>query len=289
MQNRENILAEVANWLDDINYLEELLDDQVEYQLQNIRSSRTPEGIVRVARRCREALGLDDEEPIHDICGLLESGGIKVYRIDTSSDGFFGLSVSRHDGGPAVVVNAWERIPIERQIFSAAHELGHLVLHKDAFDVEIVEEDQDQEQQADLFAGHFIMPDEGFVKEWNEAAGLHVVDRVFKVKGIFHVSYKTVLHRLIEHEVVDNSVWKNFNLAYQRRFNKKLSFKEEPAGTEHAEPFGLDEFDFYEDRFRRLVRQAVEEDKISMSRGAEMLRISIEEMRELTRSWEPVL
>ena len=170
---------------------------------------------------------------------------------------------------------------MERRIFSAAHELGHLMLHPDAYDVSQVEESKVEEHEADRFAGHFLMPNEGFLKEWNEAAGLHFVDRVFKVKRIFRVSYKTVLSRLIEYGNADKSIWKKFNIAYQRRFNRRLSFKKEPMGMDAAEPFAMQRFDFFEDRFSRLTREAVEKDKISLSRGAEMLRIGIEEMQEL--------
>jgi hypothetical protein len=78
-------------------------------------------------------------------------------------------------------------------------------------------------------------------------------------------------------------------MAYQQRFNRKLSFKEEPMGIDPAEPSGMQRFDFYEDRFKRLTREAMEKDKISLNRGAEMLRIGIEEMQDLQRSWEVIL
>ena len=60
-------------------------------------------------------------------------------------------------------------------------------------------------------------------------------------------------------------------------------------GIDPAEPFGMQRFDFYEDRFKRLTREAVEKDKISLSRGAEMLRIGIEEMQDLLQNWEVIL
>jgi len=289
MQNRENVLAEVARWLDDFNFLEESLNQEKPFRLNSVRAQCSRERLAEAAGLCRKKLGLKSTEPIHDICGLLEHAGVKVFPVPMSSDSFFGLSVGKEDGGPAVVVNVWERISVERRIFSAAHELGHLMLHPDAYDVSQVEESKVEEHEADRFAGHFLMPDEGFRKEWNEAAGLHFVDRVFKIKRIFRVSYKTVLSRLIEYGDADNSIWKKFNIAYQRRFNRRLSFKEEPMGMDAAEPFGMQRFDFFEDRFSRLTREAVEKDKISISRGAEMLRIGIEEMQELLKDWEAVL
>ena len=289
MQNRENVLAEVARWLDDFNYLEESLKKEKPFRLNSVRAQCSRDRLAEAARLCRKKLGLKPTEPIHDICGLLEHAGVKVFPVPMASDSFFGLSVGEEDGGPAVVVNVWERISVERRIFSAAHELGHLMLHPEAYDVTKVEENKEEEHEADRFAGHFLMPDEGFRREWNEAAGLHFVDRVFKIKRIFRVSYKTVLSRLIEYGDADSSIWKKFNIAYQRRFNRRLFFKEEPMGMDAAEPFGMHRFDFFEDRFSRLTREAVEKDKISLSRGTEMLRIGIEEMQELLTDWEAVL
>jgi len=285
MQNRENILAEVSRWLDDFNYLEDALNRRARFKLEGVWEECSKDNIVEAAALCRKKLRLKSIEPIYDICGLLEDAGVKVRQLSMASDSFFGLSIAGNDGGPAIVVNAWERIPVERRIFSAAHELGHLMLHRDAFDVSQTEENKIEENEANLFAGHFLMPDEGFFKEWNEASGLHPVDRVFKVKRIFRVSYKTVLFRLTEHGIADRSIWMRFNQAYQRRFNRKLSFKEEPMAIDSTEPFGLKPFDFQEDRFSRLVREAVEKDKISLSRGAEMLGIGIEDMQDILRNW----
>lgn len=289
MQNRENILTEVARWVDNYNYLEKVLNEEIPFRLKELRSESSREHIIEVAEQARRKLGLKDDEPIYDICGLLESAGVKLLPLPTSSDGFFGLSVCEKDGGPAVIVNVRERIPVERRIFTAAHELGHLLLHPDAYHVAHTGENEDEEREADLFAGHFIMPDKGFRKEWNEASGQHWVDRVFKVKRIFRVSYKVVLYRLVELKAVDNSVWKRFQRDNQQRFGHKLEFKEEPMAIGGSEPFSLKKFDFLEDRFTRMIRRAIEEGKISLSRGAEMLGMGIGEMHNLLRSWEAVL
>ena len=287
IQNRENILADIARRLEDFNYLEEILNMRTPFRLRQIRDRCSKDRIVECADLCRKKLGLSADEPIYDICGLLEHAGVKVLTVHLASNNFFGLSVGEEDGGPAVVVNVWERIPVERWIFSAAHELGHLMLHRQAYDVKQTEESKEEESEADLFAGHFLMPDQGFRKEWNEAAGLHGVDRVFKVKGIFHVSYKTILYRLIENGVVDgSSIWKKFQQLHWQRYGHGLAFKEEPMAMVPVEPFKLHPFGFSEDRFSHLVRVAVEKDKISLSRGAEILGIGIEEMQDLLASWE---
>lgn len=290
LQTRENVLADVSRWLMDFNALEEILGDRVEFRLRKVgshlRTSNPNKRAVQAAQACRAALGLKDDEPIHDLCGLLESAGVKVYPIASSAEGFFGLSVGEEEGGPAVIVNVWERIAVERRIFTAAHELGHLILHLSSYDVTQEAEDKAQEQEADHFAAHFLMPDDGFLKEWNEASGLHWVERVFKVKRIFRVSYKTVLHRLLALGLVDDSIWGKFNVAYQKRYNRPLTYKEEPFAIRAAEPLGLEPVDFAEDRLSRLVRQACEQEKISIGRGAEILRVGLEELRNRLKDWE---
>jgi len=52
------------------------------------------------------------------------------------------------------------------------------------------------------------------------------------------------------------------------------------------EPSELDKADIVEDRFYRLVREALEKELITISRAAEILSLSLEDMRELTLSWK---
>lgn len=280
IQGREQILVDVSRWIDDFHFIEKTLDLHVKYKFANAFTAADRRSPVKLAVKARKILGLKGDEPIHDICGLLENAGIKVYPFTYASDAFFGLAINEGNRGPAVVVNNWDRVSVERQIFSAAHELGHLLMHIGSFSVKEDLENETEKHEANTFAGYFLLPDDGFKKEWNDARGIPSLDRVMKVKRIFHVSYKTILYRLIENGVADKSVWVNFNTAYQARYHKKLSFKEEPSPSS-SEPFGMERFEFYEDRLSLLVRQAVEAEAISVSRGAEILQIRVEEMMEL--------
>ena len=300
MNSRENILVEVARWLDDYNFLEKLMDDDKRYQFQSLakKLSQKPKGLERAkyaATKVRQVLKIDANAPIRDIAGLLESNGIKLYPLSLVSDGFFGLSIAEEEGGPAIVVNVWERISVERWIFSAAHELGHLLLHLDAYNVEESSEDEEQEHEANVFAAYFLMPEEAFEKEWEDTYGLPFVDRVIKVKLIFQVSYKTVLYRLSER--MGNSIWGKFKGAYHLRTGKILSivdepealspdkFKQAPETLRSQEPDSLSPSHFIEDRLYKLVRNAIENDKITLGRGAEILKRDLGDMREIVSSW----
>jgi len=301
LNSREEIIAEVSTWLSAFNELEELLEkdgllnDRVSYQQINVSAARDPKEAAMQVRRVFE---VEDREPIRDICGRLESKGIKVLSLRKASNSFFGLSIGPGGGGPAIAVNTWERISVERWIFSAAHELGHLVLHPDDYDVTQLDEEKSREQEANAFASHFLMPEGVFRDEWNETSGMALVDRVLKVKRIFRVSYKTVLYRLSELTGGSVNVWGLFQGEYRRRHGRTLLRDDEPEALaadeyqasfpEHSrgrEPDELSPHDFREDRLSFLVRRAFENGIITLSRGAEILCVPLREMRAVANTW----
>lgn len=296
LASRSAILGDVARWLADVGELEQLLErPRGASVLEKVQPAATPE---ESAAQTRKALELDGRELIRDICGLLEArGGILVHPFVAETDAFFGLAVSAEEGGPAIAVNVWARISVERWIFSVAHELGHLVLHRNgAFDSARTDEDQAEEAEANRFASAFLMPDEVFWKEWDETAGRHFYDRVCKVKRIFHVSYKTVLTRL-SNRYSNQKLWSTFVATHKRRHHASLDVKAEPQplgaddfrASEPArgwEPSKLDRYDFFEDGLWRLVRDAMQQDLITASRAAEILGKQLEEVRELQESWQ---
>lgn len=251
---------------------------------------------LKAAELIREKWGLKQEEPIRNICGLFDSKGIKVLRLPLGGgdDGFFGLSVGAESGGPAVVVNTWERIPVERWIFSAAHELGHLLLHRDAFDVEQQDENKQEEEEANHFASWFLMPMEAFEKEWQGLSGLPWFEAILAIKRIFRVSWKTVVSRLIQTGKATSQAWAQFYMQYKRKYGRGLPGHVEPyplPATEFSsanvaeEPEGLTNSDFPAYQLESLVRKALESGRITLSRAAEIFRIPLVDMRQRARSW----
>ncbi len=301
LRTRSQILTDVGRWLADYNGLEDLLDCHRPFRLQGLATQAGvgEERAVATARAARTALGLSEHEPIRDICGLLDSAGVKIFPLPVASDSFFGLSAGPSDGGPAVVVNTWERISVERWIFTAAHELGHLLLHLDDYGQDGGNEDEAHEREADAFAAEFLMPDAVFRREWDESYGLPLVARVIKVKRIFRVSYRTVLYRLAPtYRGWAPSIWVHFLTDYKRVIGKSLAKIDEPEALATSEflsaapealgggePERLSAGDFRADRLAGLVRRAIESGEISLGRGAEILRISLTEMRALSASW----
>src|ERR1035437_9248415 len=163
-------------------------------------------------------------------------------------------------------VQSWGANSGERSNFHQRHELGHLVLHAADFNPAEATEQPEHEREADQFAAHFLMPQASFVKEWEQAKGLPLYDRVLKVKRIHRVSYMTVLYRL--HELGRPEIWALFKAQAKRRTGKPLLKTDEPAALDPGaflgqavearkgdEPMQLSEYDFLMDRRQRLVRR----------------------------------
>lgn len=290
---RERVLAEVSKWLDAYTGLEADLNEYLPFRFQ-YPSSRCRDP-VETARAARRVAGLGPEEPVHDICGLLEENGVKLLLPETKRDSFFGLSVGAGDGGPAVVVNTWDRISVERWIFTAAHELGHLLLHPSEYRRDATELPMQTEREADAFASEFLMPETAFAAKWDETRGHSLLVRVIKVKRIFRVGYKTVLYRLVESGRDTHNVWRAFQGQHRGYFGKTLRKTDAPESlrksefawnwSRSGEPAGLSRHDFVGDRLSRLVRKALESEHISLGRAAEILCLARDEMRGQAREW----
>jgi Zn-dependent peptidase ImmA (M78 family)/DNA-binding XRE family transcriptional regulator len=279
---RDQLLQDVAVWLSDYNELEKMLGVSVKYKFKDFKE-RDP---VLASGEARKIFCVKDEEIIRDICVLVESAGIKVYLSKTGFKKYFGMSVSVEDGGPAICVKVGDDVSVERQIFTVAHEMGHLLMHRSSYKKDEVKEIDLEEKEADKFASHFLMPQSIFDKEWQSARGLHFVNRVLHVKRIFRVSYMTVLMRLIEYGVFGNDIIQLFRAAYKELYHHDLKNYYEPESYSETEPEGLVKSDFMDDRLHRLVREAFEKELISMDRAAELLKISVVDMRELNNSWK---
>lgn len=292
VHGREQILAVVSKWLDAYAWLETELEDCPPFRFQG---AATGGGPTEVAQSVRAVAGLQAAEPVRNISRLLEDNGVKLLLLETSRDSFFGLSVGPGDGGPGVVVNTWDRISVERWIFTAAHELGHLLLHPAEYRRGSTAVQAEPEREADAFASEFLMPEAAFGIEWAATSGHPLLVRVLKVKRIFRVSYMTVLRRLVETRRETADVWRAFQRQHRERFGRTLRKIEEPDAIEKGEfawdwrrsgePAGLSEHDFVEDRLSRLVRRAVEDERISLGRAAEILGCTREQMRQQARQW----
>lgn len=122
--------------------------------------------IEAMANACRAAWELGSG-PVIDVLLVLENAGVVIVKEEVGSVRMDGLSTwSAADGRPYVLI-ALDKDTCVRSRMDAAHELGHLVLHR-RLEEKMLNSSADFreiERQAFDFAGAFLMPAESFAAE----------------------------------------------------------------------------------------------------------------------------
>ena len=137
------------------------------------------------ARSLRQFWGLG-ERPISDMLGLMEAKGVRVFSLSEETASVDAFSFWR-DGRPFVFLNTFKSA--EHSIFDAAHELGHLVLHRHAG----TQPTRSAEREANAFASAFTMPASDVRARMPR---LITVDDILKAKTRWRVSAMAMAHRL---------------------------------------------------------------------------------------------
>lgn len=152
-------------------------------RIPQVARSATPD-VTAAARRARAAMGIASG-PVPHVVRLLEAHGTVVMSLPAASrrvDAFSQLYGSR----PVVFLNP-AKDDKARSRFDAAHELGHLVLHRDAdAGSRIIE------NQAHDFAAEFLMPRDEVASELPRKLDW---DRLFAAKRRWGVSLKALVYR----------------------------------------------------------------------------------------------
>jgi Zn-dependent peptidase ImmA (M78 family) len=237
--------------------------------------------IESVAADLRKISNIRDTGP-ENIASTLESMGVRCLFFDYEGKGLDGISVER--GGMRLVLLRNRIRGVERTISSAAHELGHLVLHPNLFTRKPEEEatDRDYEDEANYFAGCFLVPTDELVRVWHEEhlRRLPLVDALLLLKRVFRVSFWFLFKRASQVGLTDMKY-----AALVSQVKKHLGI-EGPAKIEDLEPEPLPAQSLCRStRFERLVRSAFVQEKIGPTKVAELLQITVEEAQERTATW----
>jgi len=254
------VLDQVERYLE----LEELLpgveqpwdapDDQA-FQIGRIEDA---ERAAEVLRRLWK-LGID---PIPFMSELLEDKGIKVIALElpenvSGSKAF----VRRPDSQdvPVIVVN--QRHNGERQRFTLAHELAHLVLRFSGLS------DAEQEKAADRFAGAFLMAKDMVLRLLGSHRTSISIGELAELKKLFKVSIASLVVRCAQLEIVTKAVYGRL-WAQIKDLGWNSQASSEPGALKAEVP----------QRMERLCLRAVAEGAISEARAAELLCISVREL-----------
>ncbi len=141
--------------------------------------------VAAAARQVRQEWGLGDR-PVAHLVRLLEAHGVLVALLPFNDarrvDAFSTAATPR----PVVVLTA-EKDNVYRHRFTAAHELGHLLLHHDA-----APGDPAHEREADAFAAEFLLPRLRLLEELPARLDL---PRLVTLQQTWGVSIEALLYR----------------------------------------------------------------------------------------------
>lgn len=191
---------------------------------------------------------------IPDLIDTLESRGLNVITTKVPSDAKFDGLAASINGDPYVVVSSeW---PGDRQRFTIAHELGHLLLKG------LVPDDLDEEKLCNRFAGAFLMPKEKVIEALGERRRSFELQELALLKEEFGLSMQSILYRALQCGVINFELHRRIFM----EFSKKGWRKVEPGPKYEGEKPLL---------FRQLLFRALGENYIGESKAAELLGVSV--------------
>lgn len=212
------------------------------------------------AEHLRQAWDLGSA-PIENLTLVLEHHGIRVGLIEADED-FDACTFTAEVNGGLPVMATRRGVPGDRQRFSLAHELGHLLL---SFPEEAPE--KMEEHACNRFAGALLAPREQLLHDVGDVRGTISKEELLLLKHNYGISMRALTYRFRDAGITTKGEWKSA----QRAFTSLGWHVQEPG-----EPVTPEE----PQRFRMLVLRAVAEDMISERRARELLGSDVDVFTE---------
>lgn len=164
------------------------------------------------ARSLRQYWGIG-ERPIGNMVGMLETHGVRVFSLSENTASVDAFSFWR-DEKPFVFLNNFKTA--ERSILDAAHELGHLVMHRHAGPNpdQVQSDDRATEREANAFASAFLMPANDVRSRMPRFID---ADAVIKLKARWRVSAMAMAYRLHQLRIVSEWQYKTLCIELTKR------------------------------------------------------------------------
>jgi Zn-dependent peptidase ImmA (M78 family)/DNA-binding XRE family transcriptional regulator len=200
--------------------------------------------------------------PITNLAEFLEERGIKVLSLPLATS-ISGLTcfVKRRNAVsvPVIVIN--ENHKGDRQRFTLAHELGHLILD--------VSPNVNEESAANRFSGAFLAPADILRTEIGKHRNNLTIGELLDLKALFGVSIQGLAYRCKDLEIISSKVFQSLFAEFSRRGWRTPPY-DEPLNIPKEKP----------SRFERLCFRAVAEEAINEVKAAELLGITVREFKQ---------
>jgi Zn-dependent peptidase ImmA (M78 family)/DNA-binding XRE family transcriptional regulator len=240
----EQIRELIERYLD----VEEIVGEHMLFTLLPNKTRRVAklDDAEKVAQNVRDHWNLGTD-PLENVIDIFEQNGIKVGEID-GTENFDALTFSIDEKTPVIVVK--KNVVGDRQRFSLAHEVGHIVMD--------IEPGVNTEDAAHRFAGAFLAPAPGILADLGKKRKMLDIYELHLLKHKYGISMQALIYRARDLHIISDAKW---NQLFQM-FKKKDWRTSEPG--DHLKPESPT-------RMKRLIFRALSENKMTRSRAAELL------------------
>jgi Zn-dependent peptidase ImmA (M78 family) len=197
------VAIEVAEWLK-TNFDLPVVD------LPEINGEMRPEAAARYAR---QYWGIG-ERPIGHLVNFLEAKGVRVFSLSEDTKNVDAFSFWR-GGVPYIFLNSFKTA--ERSRFDAAHELGHLIMHRHGGPVH-----REAEVEANQFSSSFLMPS---ADVFGTVPYVQSLAQLLPLKRRWGVSLSALVYRLHKLKIITDWQSRDFYIKINQLYGR-----EEPNG-----------------------------------------------------------
>jgi Zn-dependent peptidase ImmA (M78 family)/transcriptional regulator with XRE-family HTH domain len=260
-REQEYVKSEVMQALEDRIRLQHLYDKTTRPLPVPHFSIASLEEVEAAAGKLRDEWHLGSA-PLANVTSTLEEHRVHVLEVSDKKD-FDGLSVTVSDDTQQHIASAvvcCTETAGERQRFSLAHELGHLVLQ--------VGKKLDVEKAAHRFAGAVLAPQAVLLPMTGENRHHMSLNELLILKQTFGMSIQALLYRMRDLNIISSVSYKNWCI----KINTQGWKKKEPEELPREEPTW----------FRRTLLQAVTENWLTKEEAEHMLGKPLEIEEPLT-------
>lgn len=149
---------------------------------------------------------------IDNLTHHIEKSGIVILLTD-GNEKFDGEILPDEDGLPVICIN--KKLSGDRQRFTLAHELGHLVMHTDIYQDDLVR----AEKEANEFASEFLMPERDIYAHLQEKL---TIQRLADLKSYWKVSMSSIIMRAYHLGVINKAKYTSMQVQLsQAGYRKK--------------------------------------------------------------------
>lgn len=228
----------------------EMLGGEVLPEVPNTRKIPLSSDNEENGRALRNYLGIADLGPVGNLVEIIENKGILLYLFDPEESNFAGIN-GTVSGRPYIVVN--KNMTAERIRTTIGHEVAHF-----AFDWPVDMGEKEKEKLATAISGAFLFPKQDAVRELGVRRRAITTDMYIVCKE-YGIALSLLVVRAHECGIINETIYKKYFMSRNKNGGAKNEISRIPAENSHL--------------FEQLVYRAVNEEEISVQRGAELLKM----------------